>query len=188
MELENHPFESDEELVDRYRGTHDRECLRELCTRHGSHLLSYCRALLRDTSAAEDLAAETFLRAIDRLDQFRGGSFAGWLCRIACNLSINERKRWADRRRPIGPDDDTFIDPGKSAEQTAMEEEILAWVNDLPPKQRICVKLCHLDGLTAAEIAEQTGWPVDEIYKLLEKGRATLRQRYQKAQENKPLG
>ena len=42
---------------------------------------------------AEDLAQETFLRAYQQLDSFRGeAKFSTWLCQIAVNLSLNWRR------------------------------------------------------------------------------------------------
>ena len=48
---------------------------------------------------AEDLAQETFLRAYQQLDSFRGeAKFSTWLCQIAVNLSLN----WCAREKRRG--------------------------------------------------------------------------------------
>lgn len=54
----------------------------------------YTRSLTLDEQAAEDLTAETFLRAMRSLSSFRGEcEIRVWLCRIAKNLWLTERKK-----------------------------------------------------------------------------------------------
>ena len=84
----------------------------------------YLRSLTLDESRAEDLTQETFLRAMRSLSSFRGEcEVRVWLCRIAKNLWLNDRKK---RSREGGelpeelPDDADFIG-AFTDHQTAME-------------------------------------------------------------------
>ncbi len=59
-----------------------------------SQVYRYARSLTLDEQAAEDLTAETFLRAMRSLSAFRGEcEIRVWLCRIAKNLWLNEQKK-----------------------------------------------------------------------------------------------
>lgn len=54
----------------------------------------YALALTRDACAAEELTQETFFKAMQALDGFRGEcSLRTWLCRIAKNLFLSQRRR-----------------------------------------------------------------------------------------------
>ena len=81
---------SDEEVLRRFRETKDSACFGELFARHRHKVYLACRAFSSDGAAAEDATQETFLRAYERLDQFHGGDFAGWLMRIARNICIDQ--------------------------------------------------------------------------------------------------
>ena len=75
----------------------------------------YLYSLCGDRAWAEDLASETFLKAIIRIDSYDGsGKPSTWLCTIGKNLYLNERKR---RRRHV-PLDSVVL-----AEESTMEEK-----------------------------------------------------------------
>lgn len=54
----------------------------------------YALALTRDAQAAEELTQETFFKAMQGIDGFRGeSSVKTWLCGIAKNAFLSERRR-----------------------------------------------------------------------------------------------
>ena len=64
---------------------------------HLSAISARCRRLLRDRSAAEDAAQETFARAFRRLPQTSDPELQRrWLLRVATNYCLNQLR---DRRR-----------------------------------------------------------------------------------------
>ena len=59
-----------------------------------SQVYRYARSLTPDEKTAEDITAETFLRAMRSLSSFRGEcEIRVWLCRIAKNLWLTEQKK-----------------------------------------------------------------------------------------------
>ncbi len=55
---------------------------------------------VRDPELAADLTQETFIRAHQRFESFRGdGAFSGWILRIARNQGIDAQRRLRRRRR-----------------------------------------------------------------------------------------
>lgn len=64
----------------------------------------YLLSLCGDIPLAEDLAAETFLKAFLHPRRYDGQcKLSTWLCTIGRNLYLNERKRENRRRRLIPP-------------------------------------------------------------------------------------
>lgn len=169
----------DAALLVRYRAHQDRGALEELFQRHRGSLLAYCQKRTRSLAEAEELAGAAVARALEKIEQCPEDAFFPWLCRIAANHQVNDWKHWNRRRDSLGTDAEHAV-PGKSVEQRAIEDEVLAWVNDLPFEERVCVKMRHLDGLEVDEICVETGWDKERVYTLLERGRAALRQRYQR--------
>lgn len=54
----------------------------------------YCLSLCREASMAEELTQETFFKALENIDSFRGGSTVYvWLCQIAKNTYFNHCKK-----------------------------------------------------------------------------------------------
>lgn len=134
-----------------------RDALRRLYERHQATVLAY---LLRraQPEEAEDLVAETFLVAWRRLDDLPAHE-AGWLCGIARNLLLNERR--ARRRR-----DDLVRRAGSLAHPSpeTPEEIVLARDPDvaealarLSASDREALTLAVWDGLSGAEAAAALG-------------------------------
>ena len=92
---------SDAELVRAFRAG-NAQALGALVERHLGviHLIGY--SVLKSREAAEDLAQETFLRALlslERLD--RPGRFSAWLTQIARNLAVDWYRQGQTRSRLI---------------------------------------------------------------------------------------
>lgn len=115
---------------------------------------------------AEDLAAETFLRAYAALrrypaDQVRGLAVRPWLVTILLNVVRNEVR--SARRRPaevgLADHDVAAHEPGPERVATAQDtvDRMLALVRELPERQRLAVLLRHVGELGYAEIAAALG-------------------------------
>lgn len=133
------------------------------------------RALMRrmtDHATADDLCQATFILAWQKLAGFRGGSFRAWLCTIAYRLYARERRR---RRHP--PADDA--DPPDEAQGTALGPRIDLdrAIATLPPTQRHAILLSCLGGMSHADIAEATGWPLGTVKSHILRARTRLRDR-----------
>ena len=82
--------------------------LARMMEQYGARLVAVCALMLGDRDLAQDIVQETFIRAYQRLECFRGErqeSERAWLTSIAVNLCKNERKkswfRFIDRKTPI---------------------------------------------------------------------------------------
>lgn len=150
---------SDKELITRWqRG--DERAAAELVARHAQALARFA-ASFGEREDIDDLVQETFVRAFQSLDGFRGdSSFRTWLFTIERRLMLDRRR--ALKRRPVGvevhEDDaateydalDTLVagETGKRVQQ-AMER--------LSPTQREVFALRVGEGLSYREIADVVG-------------------------------
>lgn len=117
----------------------------------------YLLALCGDPDWAEDLAAETFLKAIQSIGRYDGKCrMSTWLCAIGRNLYFNERKV---RKRHV-PLEQVILSEVNSMEETYMDAEqarqISAMIEELeePRKQLF---LMRLQGLPYSQIAGALG-------------------------------
>src|SRR5215211_2025445 len=91
---------SDSEAILRAREG-DGSAYAALVTNHQESAFRAAFLVLRDASAAEDIAQEAFVRAYRELRRFRAGeSFRPWLLRIVTNLALNQ-KRAGGRRTAL---------------------------------------------------------------------------------------
>jgi RNA polymerase sigma-70 factor (ECF subfamily) len=128
----------------------DEAALAELFNRHwpGAHRAAWL--VSHDAQAAEDIAQEAFLAALQRLDGFdRRRPFAPWLHRIVMNRAIDFVRARTARREVSG---EALPEPA-TQERAALEDETVAALARLGPDQRAVVVLRHLLGYTPGQIA-----------------------------------
>jgi RNA polymerase sigma-70 factor (ECF subfamily) len=148
----------DSELVERARGG-DSEALELLVSTHQGVVYRFLLGFLKDEDEAADATQDTFLKALDRLDGFRGdSSFRTWLLVIARNQALGLiRTRGRRREEPL--EDTAFLadDSARPDEEAIREEEIRRVreaLEQLPEKQRLSVSLRLFDQLSFKEIGE----------------------------------
>jgi RNA polymerase sigma-70 factor, ECF subfamily len=105
---------------------------------------------------AEDLTQETFLRAFQQLDSYRGEArFSTWLCRIAVNLSLNWRARESHRGDVHSRwAQDAITEPDARDEfPDELSRRVQAALHRLPAKQRAALVLTVYENHSHAEAA-----------------------------------
>jgi RNA polymerase sigma-70 factor, ECF subfamily len=135
----------------------NRAAFGELTRRYRPRIYALALHLTGSTHDADDVAQETFLRAYNRLAEFRAASeFYTWVYRIAVNLALNVKRAHA-RRRTTSMDDprvalavqvDALGDPRRQAELREVYTRLLAALDALPEAMSSTVVLVALQGLT----------------------------------------
>lgn len=134
----------------------DRQAFGRLVTAYWDRLYRWLYHLTRDRHQAEDLAQETFLKALAGVGSFRPGSnFRAWLFRIGHNNFVNLKRA---TKRITGPlPDDAPAPPGVTAEDAAAGKEaqqaVAQAVAGLPPEFRAALMLRTDEGLSFKEVA-----------------------------------
>jgi RNA polymerase sigma-70 factor (ECF subfamily) len=111
--------------------------------------------IVHDAAAAEDVAQDAFLAAVDALDRFdRRRPFAPWLHRIVANRAIDWARREALRRRVDGE-----AEEAPAGAPAGLGEDVMEALAALPAEQRAVVVLRHLLEYTPGEIASMLDLP-----------------------------
>jgi RNA polymerase sigma-70 factor (ECF subfamily) len=128
--------------------------------------------VVHDAAAAEDIAQEAFLAAVDGLDRFdRRRPFAPWLHRIVVNRAIDWGRREALRAGAGDPEE-------RAAPSHADESatgELMPALAQLPPEQRAVVVLRYLLEYTPGEIGRMLELPRGTVNSRLRRGLDRLR-------------
>jgi RNA polymerase sigma-70 factor, ECF subfamily len=148
---------------------------RELYPRYVKRIYGYIAYRVGRKQDTEDLVSETFVRALERLNDFkyRGeGSFAAWLFQIAYYV-VGEFYR--EQTKPVSitetPELTPFEDDLIQKEKFALVQYQLQF---LPPRQREVIILKYLGGLRNQEIAEVLQVNEKSISAYLSRGIDTL--------------
>lgn len=129
--------------------------------------------VVHDAAAAEDIAQDAFLAAVDALDRFdRRRPFAPWLHRIVINRALDWTRREALRRRVDGAE--SVFEPLPPPAEIG--DEMMAALQELPAEQRAVVVLRHLLEYTPGEIAAMLDLPRGTVNSRLRRGLDRLRE------------
>jgi RNA polymerase sigma-70 factor (ECF subfamily) len=146
-----------------------------LYERYVDRIYTYCLRRVASAPDAEDLTSLIFTRAMMGLHDYRGGSVAAWLFRIAHNTVVNY---YRDSRPQMSlPDDDIPIEitPIDEVLNTEEQRTALRLVATLPQEAQNLIWL-RMNGLNSAEIGAVVGKSAGavrtELYRLLKSLRA----------------
>lgn len=185
---------SDNELVQRAREG-DRDAFRELVERYQRKIAALAIGMLRNREDALDVVQETFTKAFQSLDRFKGdSSFYTWVYRIAVNLSIDHQRR--DAKMPqvplepadrsvdseqdlpaFTPESDERDDPFRQTSDTEIREQLSAAISELTPEHRAVILLREVDGLSYEEISHVMDCPKGTVMSRLHYARRQLQVR-----------
>jgi RNA polymerase sigma factor (sigma-70 family) len=149
-----------------------------LVSRHGAMVHRVCRAVLRDSHAADDAFQATFLVLARRAGSlWVRDSLGPWLYQTAYRTASRARSAAARRRRHEGRAAERTAravdEPGRDDLEGVIHEE----VDRLPQRYRAAVVLCLMEGRTPEQAARSLGCPVGTVHSRLARGRARLRSR-----------
>lgn len=170
-------MERSTELYDRYlRG--DNGALEQLVIDYGDALTGYAYCYLRDYCAAEDVMEDTFATLIVKRKRFTERSpFETYLFRIARNKCI-DRLRRSKRETclyedmPLRADSSVEEDALKSVRNEQVYKAMLALSRDY----RSALYLMYYRGFTVDEIRTALGKSKKQVYNLLARAKAALKE------------
>ena len=135
------------------------ESLEEIYRKHAQTVYAYLLSRTGNGDLAEELTQETLYKAFLHIDQYEGrGSVYGWLCKIARNNYLTERKK---QRLFLDPENMQEQGSGEDLEGEAVDRQLRGLmrreIRHLPePYTSVCALRIYGE-LTYAEIAAAYG-------------------------------
>jgi RNA polymerase sigma factor (sigma-70 family) len=174
----------DDELVARCLAGED-DALAALVERYQRDVYAACLRVVRDPDSAIEVANAAFFKAYANLATYDPARpLRPWLLRIATNEALNVvRGRQREREHTIsGPEASDLAEraPGREdpeGDLLARERRaaVRAAVAALPERYRLLIVLRFFNDLSYAEIAAQTGQPINTVGVRLLRARTLLR-------------
>jgi RNA polymerase sigma-70 factor, ECF subfamily len=185
------PRLTDQEVVLLARGGRE-TAYRELVRRYERPVFALLYRMVRDRELAEDLAQETFVKALNAIESYRPEfKFSSWIFKIANNAAIDHlRRRELDTLSLDGsPHAETPEAMQATALQIGARQEspldaveakelggaIEVAIGRLRPEYRSCILLRHVEGRAYEEIAEILDLPLGTVKTYIHRARNELR-------------
>jgi RNA polymerase sigma-70 factor (ECF subfamily) len=173
---------------------------RELIRRYERPVFSLIYRMVRDSTAAEDLAQDSFIKVLNHLDKYRPEfKFSSWLFKIANNVAIDHLRRrhldtismdgspHASTATEIEATSFELADGGESALDELASRELGAAIEvaiaKLRPEYRNCIMLRHVEGRSYEEIAATLDLPLGTVKTYIHRARHQLREELEHLRE-----
>ena len=190
-EIEVRPTTDDQFLERLRRG--EAAAYERLVAEHSGDVYALLFRLTSDAEEARDLTQETFLRAFQSINRFRGdASLKTWIYRIAINQARNRWRWWRRRRRDVtvsldATDDhrerplsatlpaDNSLSPEQETLARERESQLREALLGLRSSFREAVVLRDVEGFSYEEIAATLQISIGTVKSRIARGRLELR-------------
>lgn len=165
----------DQELVERVQQG-DKAAYNLLVLKYQHKIIQLVNRYIKDSSEAQDVAQEAFIKAYRAMSSFRGdATFYTWLYRIAINTAknylVSRSRRGFDYQIDV-EDAEYFENAAQlhcldTPEQLLVNQEIIdtikAAIDALPEEMRLAIMLREFEGMSYEEIAHAMNCPVGTV-------------------------
>ncbi len=159
----------------------DRHAYELLVKRYAARAVAVARGILRDSSLAEDVAQEAFVRAFRAIRRFDlRERFYPWFYRIVKNCSLTALKRRRTGDLSLDAEKAPAVeaprnDPSDVAARKELRGTIEAAMDQLSDPHREILHLSHFEGLAYKEIADCLSIPIGTVMSRLYAARQALK-------------
>ena len=181
---EDYSILTDEELVERYRNSHETVYIGELYQRYTLLVFGVCMKYFKNEAAAEDASMQIFEKLISELKKHHITAFKPWLhivvknhCMMLFRKDSTEEKRKTALRKDTG---NIVENPEENHLHEAEEKEYILkhlkeGIDELKEEQRMCIELFYLKDSSYAEITAIPGYSLNEVKSYIQNGKRNLK-------------
>lgn len=174
----------------------EKELFELLMRRYNQSLYRAIRSYLKDDTETEDAMQDTYLKAFQKLRQYRGdAAFSTWLLKIGINEAlqrIRKKQNLQDRTNGalvpadniIALPDITHINPEKLIIQKETQQLLERAIDQLPEKYRTVYILKEVEGMDTIEVAKCLELTPNNVKIRLHRSKALLKDALYKISTN----
>jgi RNA polymerase sigma-70 factor (ECF subfamily) len=180
-----------EEILLQMASKGDLDAFNQLVLHYQNLAYSHAYALLGDHDSAQDATQDSFIKAFQAMNGYRGGSFRSWLLKIVTNSAYDILRR--SQRHPnqsLFPTDENgeeldsaaWLEDSASSVQDTVEKnelsrEIYKMLDELPEVYRSVISLIDINELDYTEAAAVLRVPIGTIKSRLARARIQMQNR-----------
>ena len=185
---------SDLELVNLYKKEGDKQVVGVLYKRYSRFAFSICMKYLKDEGRGEDAAMQVFEKLFDDLKRHQVTNFKSWLYSVLKNHCLHiirdENYRLAKEKEAL-KSYDNFVenqlilyqdnDDGFEERIETLEMELC----NLSHEQKVCIELFYLKDKCYQEVADITGYSMNQVKSHIQNGKRNLKISLQQNEDKK---
>lgn len=175
----------DEELISKYRFSHDNSYLGELFLRYIPYVYGVSLGTLKNQREAEELTLTVYNKISSDLKRIEVKNFNTWLYQLVknlCNIEVKKKSAVEGESKNILIEELTHDDQGMyiNATESTISEKIdtnslrLA-INTLNENQKICIDLFYIQNKSYQEVADSTGFSLNQVKTNIQNGKRLLK-------------
>lgn len=183
---------SDSELLLLYKQEQHKEAFGILFHRYKHLVLGVCLKYLRNRDDAEDAVMQIFEKLLTDILKHDIQEFRFWLHTVAknhCLMQLRKEQSLFKNQNQLNKDAASFMETEDDMHlnlkvlKEAQLENMHHALNQLSEPQRVCVELFYLHDKSYQEIADQTGYPMNEVRSYIQNGKRNLKIQMEKKRE-----
>ena len=185
LRKKNGPALSDEELIQRYKLNSESHYAGVLFQRYTHLVLGVCLKYLQNEEDSKDAVMEIFEHLLEALLKHEVSNFKSWLHTVARNHCLMKLRRQSQKHFKSqvaidavenelveNPEFEHLLDEKARADRI---EQLRFALTQLHPHQRTCVELFYLEGRSYQEIADSTGYSLNQVKSHIQNGKRNLK-------------
>lgn len=174
---------SDQELIQSFRTGNNRDALGTLYLRYMELVYGVCLKYFGQPELAQDAVMDIYEHVNRKLPEHEVANFPAWLYMVSKNhclqilrkksnpLTISLDDHLMQNGQEWHQEDDAFdFDIGEE-----MEDQLYGCIEELPDKQKVCIKMFYFEKKSYADICELTLLPMDTVRSNIQNGRRNLK-------------
>lgn len=176
---------TDEELISKYRFSHDNTYLGELFLRYLPSVFGVALGVIKSQKEAEDLTMTVFHKIASDLKRVEVKDFSSWLYQLTKNLcsieakkknaGVHESKNILIDELASNEDNGLFINTSEEKDTKIDANNLRLAINTLNENQKICIDLFYMQNKSYHEVAESTGFSVNQVKTNIQNGKRLLK-------------
>lgn len=177
-------FDSDLELIERYRNSHELRYVGEVYHRYTHLVFGVCMKYLKNEEDSKDAVMEIFEKLMEELKRHQVENFKSWLFSLTRNFCLMRlRKEKSARKNEEGyqkyeagfVDSDEWVHLFTEKQNGTLSEKLSLGINTLKTEQKKCISLFYFEGKSYDQIAGETGYSQKQVKSFLQNGKRNLK-------------
>ncbi len=175
---------TDEELIKKYRFSHDNTYLGELFLRYTPYIFGVAIKNLKNQKEAEDLTLTIFNKISSDLKRIDVSNFSKLLYQLVkdlCDIEVKKKTATGEESKMILIDeltkeseDNMYINTDKPKLSLDSNNLRLA-IDTLNESQKICIDLFYIQNKSYQEVADITGYSLNQVKTNIQNGKRLLK-------------
>ncbi|MCW5912274.1 MAG: sigma-70 family RNA polymerase sigma factor [Cyclobacteriaceae bacterium] len=170
---------TDAVLLNLYKSTGELTHLGELFTRYRALVYGVCLKYLKDRDNAHDAVMQVFEKLVQSLHQHDVENFKSWLyvtTRNHCLMQLRAKKgKFTEEFSPDLMENQLLLHPEHEPELETNLAKLEQCIETLVSEQQQCVRLFYLQERCYKEVAEATGFTLNQVKSYIQNGKRNLK-------------